>query len=229
MPHWQAPAIPLACQGERGGVGTYDPSMLLMPWSEILRRLPRVVLGLVLFGIGVAMMVSADLGLGPWDVFHQGLSRLTGVPIGRVIIGVGLVILIGFIPLREKVGVGTLLNALLIGATVSVALALFGRPDSMLLRGALVVGGPIVIAIGSGLYIGGGLGPGPRDGLMTGLARRGIKISRARTGIELTVLAAGLALGGTVGFGTLWFALGIGPLVAYCLPRLSMEPVKPAP
>ncbi len=197
--------------------------MLLMPWSEILRRLPRVVLGLVLFGVGVAMMVAADMGLGPRDVFHQGLSVLSGVPIGQVIIGVGLVILLGFIPLREKVGVGTLLNALLIGTTVNVVLTWLGHPESLAYRIALVVGGPIVIALGWGLYIGGGLGPGPRDGLMTGLARRGIKISRARTGIELTVLAAGLALGGTVGFGTLWFALGIGPLVAYFLPRLTMK------
>ncbi|MEM8712947.1 MAG: hypothetical protein AAGG01_18505 [Planctomycetota bacterium] len=198
-----------------------------MPWSEILRRLPRVCLGLVLFGFGVAMMVAADMGLGPWDVFHQGLSRLTGITIGPIIIGVGLIILLGFLPLREKVGVGTILNALLIGSTVDVTLPYLAGVESTWARAALMIGGPVMIAIGSGLYIGGGLGPGPRDGIMTGLAKRGIRISRARTGIELTVLAAGLALGGTLGVGTLWFAVGIGPMVGYFLPRLTMDERKP--
>jgi uncharacterized membrane protein YczE len=196
--------------------------MLLMPWAEILRRLPRVVLGLVLFGVGIAFMVAGDLGLGPWDVFHQGLSDLAGVRIGTVTVVVGLIILLGFIPLREKVGVGTILNAFLIGMTVNVVLPLLGNPEATWLRASLMIGGPVVIALGSGLYIGGGLGPGPRDGIMTGLSKRGIKISRARTGIEVTVLLAGIALGGSVGIGTLWFALGIGPMVGYFLPRLTL-------
>lgn len=196
--------------------------MLLMPWAEILRRLPRVVLGLVLFGVGIAFMVAGDLGLGPWDVFHQGLSDLAGVRIGTVTVVVGLIILLGFIPLREKVGVGTILNAFLIGMTVNVVLPLLGNPEATWVRAALMIGGPVVIALGSGLYIGGGLGPGPRDGIMTGLSKRGIKISRARTGIEVTVLLAGIALGGSVGIGTLWFALGIGPMVGYFLPKLTL-------
>lgn len=178
--------------------------------------------GLVLFGVGVAMMVAGDLGLGPWDVFHQGLSDLTGVRIGAIIVMVGLVILLGFIPLRERVGIGTILNAFLIGATVNVVLPLLGRPEALWLRAVLMIGGPVVIALGSGLYIGGGLGPGPRDGIMTGLAKRGIKISTARTGIEVTVLLAGIALGGSAGVGTLWFALGIGPMVGYFLPKLTL-------
>lgn len=183
-----------------------------------------MLLGLVAFGIGIAMMVQADLGLGPWDVFHQGLADQTGVGIGPIITIVGVIILLGFIPLREKVGIGTLLNAFVIGPTVDVTRSLLAEPDSMVLRVALMVGGPIVIAIGSGLYIGGGLGPGPRDGIMTGLAKRGIPVARARTGIEVTVLAAGLLLGGTVGLGTIWFAFGIGPLVGWFLPRLTMSP-----
>ncbi len=203
--------------------------MLLMPWAEILRRLPRVVVGLVLFGVGIAMMVAGDLGLGPWDVFHQGVSDLSGVRIGTVTVIVGFIILLGFIPLREKVGVGTILNAFLIGMTVNAVLSVLTTPDAMWLRALLVVGGPVVIALGSGLYIGGGLGPGPRDGIMTGLAKRGIKISTARTGIEVTVLLAGIALGGSAGIGTLWFAFGIGPMVAYFLPKLTMADVAPVP
>ena len=203
--------------------------MLLMPWAEILRRLPRVVVGLVLFGVGIAMMVAGDLGLGPWDVFHQGVSDLSGVRIGTVTVIVGFIILLGFIPLREKVGVGTILNAFLIGMTVNAVLSVLKTPDAMWLRALLMVGGPVVIALGSGLYIGGGLGPGPRDGIMTGLAKRGIKISTARTGIEVTVLLAGIALGGSAGIGTLWFAFGIGPMVAYFLPKLTMADAAPVP
>ncbi len=196
--------------------------MLFLSWRETLRRLPRVFGGLVCFGIGVALMVQADLGLGPWDVFHQGLSDLTGFGIGPIITIVGLVILLGFIPLRERVGVGTLLNAFVIGPSVSVTRSIVEPPEPMMWRVAFMVAGPVIVAIGSGLYIGGGLGPGPRDGIMTGLARRGIKVSHARTGIEVTVLLAGLWLGGTVGLGTIWFALGIGPMVGYFLPRLTL-------
>lgn len=197
--------------------------MLLLSLRETLRRLPRVILGLIAFGVGIAMMVQADLGLGPWDVFHQGLADQTGIGIGLIITIVGVIILLAFIPLREKVGIGTLLNAFVIGPTVDITRAVLTEPDSMVLRVLLMIGGPIVVAIGSGLYIGGGLGPGPRDGIMTGLAKRGIAVSRARTGIEITVLAAGLLLGGTVGLGTIWFALGIGPMVGWFLPRLTMD------
>ncbi len=199
--------------------------LLLVPARELLRRLPRVCFGLILFGVGIAMMVAGDLGLGPWDVFHQGLADLTGLGIGTIILIVGVVIVFGFIPLREKLGIGTVLNAVMIGATVDVVLTVLERPDSIVARALLMFFGPVVIAIGSGLYIGGGLGPGPRDGIMTGLARRGVKVAYARTGIEVSVLLAGLALGGSAGLGTLWFALGIGPLVGYFLPRLAMDPL----
>ncbi len=203
-------------------MGSVSPVFVLHSTTETLRRLPRVCGGLILFGIGISMMVAADLGLGPWDVFHQGVADRTGLGIGSVIIAVGLVILLGFIPLRERLGLGTLLNAVLIGVTVDVTNLVLDRPDSMVGRSLLMIGGPAVIALGSGLYIGGGLGPGPRDGIMTGLAKRGIRVSHARTGIELSVLAAGVGLGGGVGVGTIWFALGIGPMVGYLLPRLTM-------
>jgi len=196
--------------------------VILLPWRETIRRLPRVCLGLVLFGVGIAMMIAGDFGLGPWDVFHQGLSDVTGIGIGLVIIIIGVVILAGFIPLRERAGVGTVLNAIMIGATLAVVLPLFDTPGSTAARLSLTFGGPVLIAIGSGLYIGGGLGPGPRDGIMTGLARRGIPVWKARTGIEISVLVAGVVLGGTIGVGTLWFALGIGPMVGFFLPRLTV-------
>lgn len=203
------------------------PLLLVLPWRETVRRLPRVCGGLILFGVGVAMMVAGDLGLGPWDVLHQGLSDLTGLGIGTIIILVGLVVVTGFIPLRERVGLGTLLNAVLIGATVSVFLAVVDEPDTIGPRILLMVGGPVVVAIGSGFYIGGGLGPGPRDGIMTGLSRRGISVARARTSIEVSVFVAGLLLGGSAGIGTIWFAVGIGPMVGFFLPRLSIDPPEP--
>lgn len=198
-----------------------------MSLSETLRRLPRVVLGLFLFGAGIALMIVGNLGLGPWDVFHQGLSDRFGWSIGTIIIGVGLVVVLGFIPLREKVGIGTLLNAVLIGLSVDWTRTLLPQDPSLGLRIVMMVAGPVVIAVGSGLYLGGGLGPGPRDGIMTGLAKRGVDVWKARLGIELVVLLAGWLLGGTIGVGTLWFAFGIGPMVHYFLPRLSMDPPQP--
>ena len=195
--------------------------------AEAGRRVPLVLAGLVLFGVGIALMVLADLGLAPWDVFHQGVSNRTGLPIGTVVILTGLVLLALFIPLRERIGLGTLLNAVVIGLVVDATLAVLDPPDAMALRVLCMVVGPVVIAVGSGLYLGGGLGPGPRDGLMTGIARRGHRIWAVRTGIEVTVLLAGIALGGSIGAGTLWFALGIGPLVHLVLPRLTFLPARP--
>lgn len=189
-----------------------------------MRRMPALLTGLWLFGVGISLMVEADLGLGPWDVFHQGVSELTGQSIGRIINVTGLVVLLGFIPLREKVGIGTVLNAIVIGVAADVTSGLLPPLEATLWRWSAMAGGPIVIAIGSGLYIGAGLGPGPRDGIMTGLARRGIDVWKARFIIELTVLVVGVLLGGSVGVGTVWFAAGIGPLVQFFLNRLSIEP-----
>jgi uncharacterized membrane protein YczE len=183
---------------------------------------PRLLVGLVLCGLGIASMVAADLGLGPWDVLHQGLSRLSGIPIGMVGILVGLVVLGLWAPLRERPGLGTVLNVIVIGVVIDLALLVLDTPDGVSARWAMMLAGPVLFAIGSGFYIGAGLGPGPRDGVMTGLARRGVPVGVARTLLEITVLVGGWLLGGTVGAGTLAFALGIGPLVHVLLPRLQV-------
>lgn len=190
--------------------------------AQLRRRLPRLFVGLVLCGLGIASMVAADLGLGPWDVLHQGLSRLTGIPIGMTAILVGLVVLGLWFPLRERPGLGTVLNVLIIGLVIDLVLLVLATPATLWLRWVMMLAGPVLFAIGSGFYIGAGLGPGPRDGVMTGLARRGVPVGLARTLLEVTVLVGGWLLGGTVGAGTLAFALGIGPLVHVLLPRLRV-------
>ena len=164
------------------------------PADEVRRRVPRLLGGLVLFGVGIALMVRADLGLAPWDVLHQGVSERTGIAIGNVTILTGVVVLLLWIPIRERPGLGTVLNVLVIGLVVDATLAVVDAPEPMWLRVAFLALGIFVFGPGSGLYIGAGLGPGPRDGLMTGLARRGRSVRVVRTGIELTALAVG-ALG----------------------------------
>ncbi len=164
-------------------------------------------------------------GLGPWDVLHQGLSRRTGVPIGSVGIVVGLLVLAAWYPLRQRLGIGTVLNVVVIGVVVDVVLMVLETPAAMPGRAALMLAGPPLFGFGSALYIGAGLGPGPRDGLMTGLARRGWRIGVARTAIEIGVLVAGIALGGTAGLGTILFAVSIGPLVQLWLPRCTLPPL----
>lgn len=181
-------------------------------------RLARCVFGLALFGVGIALIVDADLGLGPWDVFHQGLSEITGLSMGLVIVIVGVLLMLFWIPLRQRPGLGTVLNALEIGVVVDLAAPLLGVQTEPVVRLGLLGAGLVLIAAGSGLYIGAGLGAGPRDGLMMGLAERGVSVRSARTGIELVVLAAGIALGGAVGVGTIAFAFGIGPMVQVFLP-----------
>lgn len=169
-------------------------------------------------------MVRADLGLSPWQAFHQGVAESIGVAIGTVTIGTGIVVLLGWIPLRERFGLGTILNVALIGNVLNFTLlALPDHLGSMTIRWLALAGGIAMIALGSGLYIGAGMGPGPRDGLMTGLARRGLNIGAVRTGLEVSVLAIGWLLGGTVGLGTLAFALTIGPLIAFFLPKLTVQ------
>jgi uncharacterized membrane protein YczE len=174
------------------------------------------------FGVGIALIIDADLGAAPWDVFHTGVSDLTGIPVGTVIIITGVALLLLWIPLRETPGLGTLFNAVEIGIVVDLVLPLVPEPDLIAARFVMMLSGIIMIAFGSGLYIGSGLGPGPRDGLMTGLARRGISIRTARTAVELTALTFGAMLGGAIGIGTAIFALAIGPLVQLFLPRLTM-------
>lgn len=203
--------------------------MLPMPSrSELARRLPRLLVGLVLFGLGIAMLILADLGLAPWEVLHQGISERTGIPIGTVGIITGALVLLLWIPLGERIGIGTIANVILIGVVIDLTLWLVpGEVAAPWQQWLLLVGGTLVVAVGSGLYIGAGLGPGPRDGLMTGLGHRGIPIGLARAAIEVSVLVVGWLLGGTVGIGTVVFAFGVGPLVGWLLPVFSLEPLVP--
>jgi uncharacterized membrane protein YczE len=196
---------------------------------ELRRRLPRLLLGLSLCGLGIAVMVAAELGLGPWDVLHQGLSNLTGVPIGTTSIAVGAAVLLLWVPLRERPGIGTVLNVVVIGVVIDLALLVLPTPGGLAARIPMMLAGPLLFAVGSGFYLGAGLGSGPRDGVMTGLARRGWPVGVARATIEFTVLVLGWLLGGTVGAGTLVFAVTIGPLVHLCLPRLSLRDPLPPP
>jgi len=182
----------------------------------------RLFGGLVLCGIAFALLVRADLGLDPWNVLHQGVSRHTGIPIGTVTIGVGVVVLLGWIPLRERPGVGTVANTVVIGGVIDLLRPRLPVPHGLGARGAMLAAGLALAGPGIGLYIGARLGPGPRDGLMTGLAKRGHSVRVARTGLELAALAVGWLLGGTVGIGTLVFAVTIGPLVHFWLPRLDV-------
>ena len=194
-----------------------------IPTDRRPRRFTQLIVGLLLYGITMGMMVRATLGLDPWDVLHQGISEHTGVRIGTVAIVVGLVVLLLWIPLRQRPGLGTVSNVLLVGLTLDVALVLLPEPGPMPLRFGFLVVAIVLNAVATGLYIGAGLGPGPRDGLMTGLAARGHSVRVVRTAIELMVLAAGWLLGGTVGVGTALFALTIGPLVHVLLPRLTIR------
>ncbi len=169
-------------------------------------------------------MVRADLGLSPWQVFHQGVADRTGLAMGTVVIMTGIVVLLGWIPLRERFGLGTILNVAIIGNILNLTLLVL--PETMgplASRWLAMLGGVTLIGIGSGLYIGAGMGPGPRDGLMTGLARRGLHIGGVRAVLEISVLIIGWVLGGTVGPGTVAFALLIGPLVAFFLPRFTVR------
>lgn len=174
--------------------------------------------GLTGYGFSMAMMVQAGLGLDPWDVFHQGLSRHTGMTIGLASAVVGVVVLLAWIPLRNRPGIGTIANVIVIAVTVDIGIAVLPAPDDLRLRVPMMLGAVLLNAVSTVLYIGAGLGPGPRDGLMTGLvARTGLSVRLVRTLIEATVLTAGWLLGGTVGVGTVIYAFGIGPLVQLIL------------
>ena len=166
-----------------------------------------------MYGTSSALQVRAGLGLDPWDVFHQGVSRRLPISIGVVVIVVGALVLLAWLPLRQRPGFGTLSNVVVIGAALDVVLHLLPAPHALILRVGYLIGGIVLCGIATGMYIGADFGPGPRDGLMTGLARRtGVSIRLTRTAIELTVLAVGWLLGGTVGVGTIAFAVTIGPL-----------------
>ena len=197
--------------------------------SELRRRLPRLALGLLFLGGGIALTVRARLGVSPWDVLHQGLATRLGISFGLVVVLLGLVILVLWIPMRQRLGLGTIVNTLTVGLITDAVLARVSPQHAPLAQWAMLVGGMVSIALGVGLYIGAGLGPGPRDGLMTGIAARGMPIWLVRTGLELGALIAGWALGGDVGIGTLVFAIGIGPLGHWFLNRFHLGVDGPDP
>ena len=177
-----------------------------------------LLIGLIGYGFSMAVMVRSGLGLDPWDVFHQGLANRTGMTIGIATAVVGVAVLLAWIPLRNRPGIGTVANVVVIAITVDAALAFLPEPTGLPVRVAMMVGAVLLNAVSTVLYIGAGLGPGPRDGLMTGLvARTGLSVRLVRTSIEATVLAVGWLLGGTVGIGTVVYAFGIGPLVQLTL------------
>jgi uncharacterized membrane protein YczE len=192
---------------------------------NLYRRVPQLFAGLVLYGVSMALMVESGLGLNPWDVFHQGLSEVTGVSFGWIVLLVGVPVLLLWIPLRQRPGLGTVANLLVVGFAADAALAVLPTAQAMPARVGFLVGGILLNGFATGLYIGSRMGPGPRDGLMTGLAGRFPKVPLRviRTGIELTVLGAGFLLGGTVGVGTIAYALAIGPLVHLFLPPLTVR------
>lgn len=186
-------------------------------------RLSRLYIGLIAFGASLGLMVRAGLGLGPWDVLHQGIARHLGIQIGWITIAVSALVLLAWIPLRQRPGLGTVSNVVLVGLTENATLDLLHSGSGLTPRIALLAGGILLNALATGLYIGAHYGPGPRDGLMTGLAARGASIRVGRTLIELSALGAGFALGGSVGVGTVVYALGIGPLVHWTMPRLAVR------
>jgi len=192
-------------------------------------RLAQLVIGLLLYGFTMALMVQAGLGLDPWDVFHQGLTHHVPLTFGQVVIVVGAIVLVLWIPLKQRPGIGTVLNVLLIGLAADAGIALIPAPDELWARIALLLIGVVGNGLAGALYIGARLGTGPRDGLWVALVdRTGLSVRLVRTGIEITVLVTGFLLGGTVGTGTVLYALAIGPLVQFFLGRVGRTDTRRA-
>ena len=191
--------------------------------ARMTRRLIQLLLGLALYGFSIGLMVRSGLGLDPWDVFHQGLSNHIGLSFGMIVNVVGAVVLLLWIPIRQWPGIGTVANVFLIGTFADLSLWLIPPIHSLPLAAAMLLGGVFLNGVATGAYIGAGLGPGPRDGLMTGLVKRtGGSVRVIRTGIEVAVLALGWMLGGTVGLGTVIYAIAIGPIVHRTLPFFTI-------
>jgi uncharacterized membrane protein YczE len=186
------------------------------------RRLIQLYVGLGCYGVSSSLLLLAKLGVDPWDVLHQGLSRQLGLGVGTWAIIVGFAVLLLWIPLHQRPGLGTISNVVLVGAVIDLMLAAFHPPHELGSRIALLIGGVLLNGVATGAYIGAGLGPGPRDGLMTGLAARGHRIWTVRTSLEISVLAIGFALGGNVGIGTLVYAASIGPLAHFFIPLMTI-------
>ena len=201
----------------------------LTPWQQLRagrlpRRLVQLGVGLWLYGTAMAMFIRSGLGLDPWDVLHDGLRRHWGLSFGTVVVIVGFAVLLLWIPLRQWPGLGTVANAVVIGVATDATLRMLSAPTALAPRIGLLAGGIVLNGFAGALYIGSQLGPGPRDGLMTGLARRtGVSMRLVRTGLEVSVLAIGWLLGGVVGIGTVLYAVTIGPLVQLFLPLVTVR------
>lgn len=211
----------------------YRPAVVFIPTRgpKMRRRLAQLVLGLVAFGVGIGLMLQSGLGVPPWDVLHQGMAVRFGLTVGVWSVIVSVLVLLLWIPLKERFGLGTLLNAVVIGLTIDGTAAIVPEAGNTMVAWAMLLAGVLIIAVATGMYIGANMGPGPRDGLMTGIAKRGPSIRLTRALIEISVLALGWLLGGTFGVGTVVFAFGIGPLVQIFMPRwdMSLEVVPPRP
>ncbi|HWM75411.1 MAG TPA: hypothetical protein VNQ53_16805 [Nocardioides sp.] len=187
-------------------------------------RLVQLFVGLVAYGVSIALMVRGDLGLAPWDVLHSGFIQHVPITLGEAVILFSFLVLVIWIPLREKPGIGTLANALVVGISADATLALFDRPDAMASRIALMLGGVLLCGIATAVYVGAQLGRGPRDGLMTGLHRKtGLSLRLVRTALEVAVVLIGLAMGGVLGVGTLVYAFGIGPIAQALMPYFLVD------
>ena len=202
--------------------------LLPIPGDARLHRLVQLYAGLALYGISTALLVAGDLGLDPWDVLHQGASNQTGISIGISTVMIGVLVLLLWIPLRQRPGLGTVSNALLVGLAVDASLFFLPEPDHVAWQATFMVSGVVLNGVATGMYIGAGLGPGPRDGLMTGIAARGHSVRVVRTLIEVIVLVLGWLLGGSVGIGTVVYALGIGPLAHVFIPLFTVGRADPS-
>jgi uncharacterized membrane protein YczE len=229
---WETLYLPT---GQLGAPACWLRQAATVPWLMVIpvsglnlrRRLVQLVAGLVLFGLGIAMMLQSGLGLPPWDVLHQGLATRYGLTVGIWSIIISLVVLLAWLPLRERFGIGTVLNAIIIGVVIDLGVLVIPQPHSLWWNLLLLTGGILLIGLASGMYIGANLGPGPRDGLMTAVARRGPSVRLTRWVLEIVVLVTGIILGGTFGIGTIAFALLIGPIVQFFLPRWSIDTGRP--
>ncbi len=191
--------------------------------GRLPRRLTQLYAGLVLYGVSLAFMVRGELGLAPWDVLHSGFIRHVPISLGQAVVLFSFLVLLLWIPLREVPGLGTISNAIVVGIAADATLALLDAPDSLVLRTVLMVGGVVLNGLATAMYIGAQFGRGPRDGLMTGLARRtGGSLRLIRTGLEVTVVVIGLLLGGALGLGTVVYAIAIGPLAQLMLPAWTV-------
>lgn len=195
------------------------------------RRALLLLAGLLLYGVSLSLVVQATLGLSPWDVFHQGVAEQLDTRLGYVLVATSFTVLLFWIPLRVRPGVGTIANAVVVGVTLDLVLRVLPEPDPIVARLAFLVAGVVLNGVATGMYIGAGLGPGPRDGLMTGIAARGHSIRVVRTSIEAAVLVIGALLGGSIGLGTVLYAVAIGPLAHVFIPvfsRFTDDGVSPA-